>query len=142
MTRSNASVVISVTSASPPATLIPTLLCSTSTLPHRFMHSPTAAWMLVSSVTSACQARASPPSRRMRPAVSSAETGSRSTASTRAPSRANRSAVARPLPMAVPGVCPAPMTIAVLPSSRMAFLRLWMVYPLNHPWETAARQAP
>src|SRR5258706_12799908 len=39
---------------------------------------------------------------------------------TRARSWAKRSAVARPLPMPSPGLWPAPMMIAVLPSRRMA----------------------
>ena len=42
-----------------------------------------------------------------------------STASTLAPSRANTSAVARPLPMPSPGPWPAPTTMAVFPSSRI-----------------------
>ena len=39
-----------------------------------------------------------------------------------APSRANRIAVARPLPMVSPGVWPAPTTMAFLPSNRMVIL--------------------
>src|SRR3954451_4468144 len=51
------------------------------------------------------------------PQVSSAELRSRSTTRTRAPSRANSNAVARPLPIVSPGVCPPPTTTAVFPSS-------------------------
>ena len=54
---------------------------------------------------------------------SAAESSRRSTQSTVAPSRANRMAVARPLPMVSPGVCPAPTTTAVLPASRPAITR-------------------
>src|SRR6185437_7733867 len=53
--------------------------------------------------------------------VSCAEARSRSTASTAAPSCANRMTVARPLPMPVPGPWPAPMTMAVLSRKRMMF---------------------
>ena len=60
---------------------------------------------------------ASPPSARTASAVAAAASGSRSTARIRAPSRANRSATAPPLPTVPPGRWPAPTTSAVFPSS-------------------------
>src|SRR5579875_2886442 len=53
-------------------------------------------------------------------AVSAARARSRSTHSTSAPSRANRMAMARPLPIVSPGVWPAPTTTAILSLSRPA----------------------
>src|ERR1700689_4520058 len=50
----------------------------------------------------------------MRGAVSSARRRSLSTRITLAPSRANSTAAARPLPMVSPGVCPAPTTMPTL----------------------------
>ena len=86
------------------------------------MQASTAALTAASSVTSAATDTASPPSARMIAAVSSAASRLRSTARIFAPSRANNTAVARPLPMAevVPGACPAPTTIAILSFSRMS----------------------
>ncbi len=49
--------------------------------------------------------------------MSWAEARSRSTTRTFAPSRARRRAVARPLPMVSPGVCPPPTRMATLPST-------------------------
>ena len=51
-----------------------------------------------------------------------------STATTRAPSRAKRIAVARPLPTVSPGVCPAPMTTAIFPSSRLPMVYALLAY--------------
>src|SRR3954447_26885573 len=68
-------------------------------------------------LTSAVNATALPPSDRMMAAVSSAAAPLRSTQSTCAPSRANVTAVALPLPQPGP-IEPAPTTIAVLPLSR------------------------
>src|SRR6201991_1442538 len=68
-------------------------------------------------LTSAVNATALPPSERMMAAVSSAAAPLRSTHSTCAPSRANVTAVALPLPQPGP-IEPAPTTIAVLPLSR------------------------
>src|SRR5947209_5982656 len=51
-------------------------------------------------------------------AVSRAESMSRSTSSTFAPSLANTIAAARPVPTVSPGDCPAPTTIPALPASR------------------------
>ena len=71
-----------------------------------------------SSVMSAAWPTASPPSSRIIATVSSADSRSRSTTRTRAPSRAKRIDVARPLPMVSPGVCPPPTTTATRPASR------------------------
>src|ERR1700760_1602338 len=117
--RSNASSVIASNSASPPARLTPTLLCSTSMRPQRFMASSTIALMSASLVTSALQAAAWPCFSSIRSSVSCADARSRSTHSTLAPSRAKVSAVARPLPMPSPGLCPAPTTMAILSCRRM-----------------------
>src|ERR1700761_7939561 len=118
--RSNASSVIESSSASPPARLTPTLLCSTSMRPQRFMASSTIALMSTSLVTSALQAAAVPCFSSIRSTVSCAEARSRSTQSTLAPSRAKVSAVARPLPMPSPGDCPAPTTMAILSFKRIS----------------------
>src|SRR5215475_1416043 len=74
---------------------------------------------LASRVTSAAMAAARPPSARASAAVSSAAARLLSAHSTSAPSRANNSAVARPLPMPSPGLWPAPMTMAILSLRRM-----------------------
>src|ERR1700749_3022908 len=117
--RSNASSVMESSSASPPARLTPTLLCNTSIRPQRFIASSTIALMSASFVTSALQAAAVPCFSSIRSTVSCAEARSRSTHNTLAPSRANVSAVARPLPMPSPGLCPAPTTMAILSFRRM-----------------------
>src|ERR1700730_5248510 len=88
--------------------------------PHRLCASSTIALMSRSLVTSASNAIALPPSASIIPAVSCAENTLRSTHSTRAPSRAKVSAVARPLPMPSPGLCPAPTTMAVRSFKRMS----------------------
>src|SRR5437879_10044265 len=67
---------------------------------------------------SAASDEATPPSSTICATVSSARSAIRSTQSTLAPSRANSTAMARPLPMVSPGVWPAPTTTAVLPSIR------------------------
>src|SRR5215813_10089340 len=118
--RSKASSVIVSSSASPPARLTPTLLCSTSIRPQRLMASSTIALMSASLVTSALQAAAVPCFSWIRSTVSWAEARSRSTHSTLAPSRAKVSAVARPLPMPSPGLCPAPTTMATRSFRRMS----------------------
>src|ERR1700756_2025499 len=71
-------------------------------------------------VTSAMKAEAVPPFSAIISTVSSAEARLWSTQSTLAPSRAKVRAVARPLPMPSPGLCPAPTTIAVRSFSRMS----------------------
>src|SRR5437773_9261143 len=70
-------------------------------------------------VTSPAHAEAMPPSDRITSTVSWARFTSRSTQSTRAPSRANRIAAALPLPSPGPRD-PPPVTIATLPVSRPA----------------------
>ena len=60
-------------------------------------------WQVSSRVTSASNGTATPPSFSIRACVSCADSSRRSTSITRAPSRANRIAVARPLPMVCPG---------------------------------------
>src|SRR5262245_56016054 len=72
-----------------------------------------------SSVTSTKPARASPPSSVIIAAVSRADSMRWSATQTRAPSRASSMAVARPLPIVAPGVCPPPTTIAILLPSSM-----------------------
>src|SRR6201985_1400920 len=118
--RSKASSVMASNSASPPARLTPTLLYSTSIRPQRFMASSTIALMSASLVTSALQAAAVPCFSAIRSTVSCAESRSRSTHSTLAPSRAKVSAVARPLPMPSPGLWPAPTTMATRSFRRMS----------------------
>src|SRR5260221_2873906 len=121
-TRSKASSVISRGEASPPAMLTPTLLCRMSTRPQRFCAAATASASVCSLVTSASNATQSPPSPATSWAVSVADARLRSTARILAPSRAKRSAVARPLPMPSPGLWPAPTTMAILSARRMAEL--------------------
>ena len=55
-------------------------------------------------------------------AVCFAEPMSRSASITFAPSRANTSAAARPVPTVSPGDCPAPTTIPTLPSSLLSLI--------------------
>src|SRR5260221_1179191 len=119
-TRSKASSVISRGEASPPAMLTPTLLCRMSTRPQRFCAAAMASASVCSLVTSASNATQSPPSPATSWAVSVADARLRSTARILAPSRAKRSAVARPLPMPSPGLWPAPTTMAILSARRMA----------------------
>ncbi len=69
-------------------------------------------------VTSASMANDSPPSSSIICFVSSADSLRKSTNATDAPSRANRIAVALPLPMVSPGVHPAPTIIATLSFKR------------------------
>src|SRR5437773_948467 len=54
----------------------------------------------------------------IRSAVSWADSRRRSATITWAPSRASKSAVARPLPIVSPGVCPPPTTMAILSATR------------------------
>src|SRR5262249_27287156 len=92
--------------------------------PNRRAASAMAAASVASRVTSASNATHSPaPPCATMAAVSSAEASRLSTASTRAPSCAKRSTVARPLPMPSPGDCPAPTTIATLSLRRMGISR-------------------
>src|SRR5262245_35452150 len=85
----------------------------------RFSAAAIAAASVTSLVTSASKATHSPPACLTIDTVSSAERRWRSTTMIFAPSWANRRAVARPLPIPSPGLCPAPITMAVFPSRRM-----------------------
>src|ERR1700721_3050778 len=118
--RSSASSVKSSNSASPPAMLTPTLLCRMSMRPHRFSVSSAMALRSAFFVTSALNATAVPPLAAIMSTVSWADARLRSTHSTRAPSRAKVSAVARPLPMPSPGLWPAPTTMAMRSFKRMS----------------------
>src|SRR5229473_650375 len=119
--RSNASSVMSKSSASPPEIETPTLLCRISILPQRRWASLTIALISASLVTSALKATAVPWSCLIMATVSSALARLWSTHSTLAPSRAKVSAVARPLPMPSPGLWPAPTTMAMRSFRRMSF---------------------
>src|SRR5437899_10997686 len=118
--RSNASSVILSSSASPPDSDTPTLLCRTSMRPQRPIASATIFLMSASLVTSALNAAAVPCLAAIMSAVSCADSSRLSTHSTLAPSRPKVSAVARPLPMPSPGLWPAPTTIATLSFRRMS----------------------
>src|ERR1700758_4400587 len=88
--------------------------------PQREIASATIALISASLVTSALNAAAMPPFAPIMSTVSWAEARLWSTHSTRAPSRAKVSAVARPLPMPSPGLCPAPTTMATRSLKRMS----------------------
>src|SRR5436309_11872944 len=88
------------------------LLTSTSTLPQRRTVSSTTRSTSSRRPTSAPSARASPPAARISCAARSARCSFSSATHTRAPARANRSAIPRPMPW------PAPVTSATLPASR------------------------
>src|SRR5258707_8589455 len=118
--RSNASSVILSSSASPPESDTPTLLCRMSMRPQRPIASATIFWMSASLVTSAWKATAVPCFLAIMSAVSSADSSRLSTHSTLAPSRPKVSAVARPLPMPSPGLWPAPTTMATLSLRRIS----------------------
>src|SRR6266853_5637967 len=118
--RSNASSVILSSSASPPDSDTPTLLCRMSMRPQRPIASATIFLMSASLVTSAWKATAVPCFLAIMSAVSCADSSRLSTHSTLAPSRPKVSAVARPLPMPSPGLWPAPTTMATLSFRRMS----------------------
>src|ERR1044071_2458999 len=118
--RSNASSVILSSSASPPDSDTPTLLCRMSTRPQRPIASATIFLMSAALVTSAWNAAAVPCLAAIRSAVSCADSSRLSTHSTLAPSRPKVSAVARPLPTPSPGLWPAPTTMATLSLRRMS----------------------
>src|SRR5579883_603256 len=132
--RSNASSVILSSSASPPASDTPTLLCRMSMRPQRACVSAAIALRSAFLVTSALKATAVPWLAPIMSTVSCADLRSRSTQTTLAPSRAKVRAVARPLPTPSPGLCPAPTTMATLSCRRMFFLP----FPSSRP-ERAAR---
>ena len=107
----------SIHSAQPSPVAMPTLLWTTSSPPNRSTAVDTKRRQSSSALTSPSATTASPPSPAIASRVASAESLSRSTSTRRAPSRENRIAVARPLPISSPGVCPAPVTIATFPSN-------------------------
>src|SRR5205085_12510076 len=100
-------------STTPPTSAMPTLLSSTSMRPKAATQAFTIASTSSFLVTSARNGSASPPSPVMMLAVSSAALRLTSTQNTFAPSRANVTAVALPLPQPGP-IEPAPTTIATL----------------------------
>src|SRR5205814_2141482 len=118
--RSNASSVILSSSASPPESDTPTLLCRMSMRPQRPIASATIFLISASLVTSAWKATAVPCFLAIMSAVSCADSSRLSTHSTLAPSRLKVSAVARPLPMPSPGLWPAPTTMATLSFRRIS----------------------
>src|SRR5260370_22329057 len=118
--RSNASSVMSKSSASPPEIETPTLLCRMSMRPQRAWASATMALISASLVTSALKATAVPWLPLIMATVSSALARLWSTHRTLAPSRAKVRAVARPLPMPSPGLWPAPTTMATRSFRRMS----------------------
>src|SRR5215470_1812896 len=120
--RSKASSVSSTAPASPRARLAPTLLWRMSRRPKRSRAAAIRRATSASRVTSAAKAHARPPSPWINSTVSWAEESARSTTHTCAPSRPSTMAVARPLPMVWPEVCPPPTTIAALPSTRLPMI--------------------
>ena len=108
-------------STGPPAAEPPTLLTRTSMRPNSRRQASTARATEAASVTSHSAVAKRPPSSRMRSAVSSMDAGFRSTPKTSAPSCANRTAAARPLPQPAP-TDPAPVIIATLPWSLPAMV--------------------
>jgi len=119
LTRMTCSQSASSTSTTVPRPPIPTLLSRMSSRPHRRTASSTMAPALSARVTSASNTAASPPPCSIMVSVASAAARLTSTRRTLAPSRANRTAAARPLPMPA-ARDPAPVTIATFPSSRGA----------------------
>src|SRR5882672_4490272 len=108
---------------------MPTLLSSTSMRPKVLRQAATIASTSRALAASAVNAVASPPSDVMISTVSWAALPLRSTQNTCAPSRANVTAVALPLPQPGP-IEPAPTTIAVLPLSRSIDLSLFSLSSL------------
>src|ERR1700733_13355284 len=106
--RSQSSSVASITD---PALFTPALLYNTSTRPYSLRICSKALVTCSRSATLATTGSAVPPEAAISPAVSLAASALRSTTATAAPSRANRTAAARPMPD------PAPVTTAVLPAS-------------------------
>src|SRR4051794_8782343 len=117
MIRSHAASSARCAGPSPPPPM-PTLLTRMSSRGQRAFAAAITAAQSSLRDTSARSAAAWPPSALIIATVSSARSSSRSTQRTSAPSRANRIAIARPLPIVSPGVCPAPTTMAVLSASR------------------------
>src|SRR5580693_8150521 len=106
--RSQSSSVASITD---PALFTPALLYNTSTWRYSLRICSKALVTCSRSATLATTGSAEPPEAAISPAVSLAASALRSTTATAAPSRANRTAAARPMPD------PAPVTTAVLPAS-------------------------
>src|SRR5258708_31509067 len=106
----------SLISTGPPGAEPPTLLSSTSIRPNRLWHASTMARTAALSVTSQPCVATVPPVSRIRSKVSAIAAASLSTANTLAPSSANSTAAARPLPQPGPTE-PAPVITATLPSS-------------------------
>ena len=104
---------------------MPTLLSKRSMPPNALVAALTISSHSLSIVTSAANAIASPPSDWINSAVRSANSGLRSTHTTRQPERASVIAAARPLPIPSPRA-PAPVTSATLslspiPNSKSIF---------------------
>src|SRR4028119_2241900 len=118
---------------------MPALLTSMSSRPYRSTVSPTAFSTCVRLVTSTFAANASIPSPTSCRAVAAAPSLFTSVKQTRAPSRANRRAIASPIPR------PAPVTIATLPSSlptRPPSVRAGHAAPRAPPGEPAGYRLP
>src|SRR5258707_911844 len=115
--RSNACSSARCAGPSPPPP-IPTLLTRISIRPQRDLASATTAAQSASRETSARNGAALPPSLAIMATVSIAVARSRPTHRTCAPSRANSTAMARPLPMVSPADWPAPTMMAILPCRR------------------------
>ena len=105
--------------------VIPALFSSTSSRPYLSTAARTIASASALSVTSPLAVAASPPPSPIFAAVSSALDSLRSATTTRAPSRANASADARPIPD------PPPVTRATFPSSLIESL-LWRRWYAAH----------
>ena len=123
MMRSKASSVMRRGGPSPPPPM-PTLFCRKSIRPQASTQAEANARQSAALVQSPATHSKEPPSSAISLPVSRAESMSRSASSTRAPSRANRSAAARPVPTVSPGDCPAPTTIPTFPSSLIAGVSL------------------
>ena len=118
----------SLSSTGPPGTEPPTLFTSTWRPPQRSATAGITRATWAPSVTSAVSTAQTPPSDAMISRVASAAAGSRSSAMTRAPSRAKSTAVARPLPQPGPTE-PAPVINATLPSRRPVMPLLYHPQP-------------
>src|SRR5438552_16454469 len=110
ITRSQVSSFVSRTEPSAGGKM-PALLKRTSSLPHAFSAAATIPSASLSSETSACTNRAFPPAAPISSATPRPAASLTSATTTRAPSRANRSADSRPMPP------PAPVMTATLSSS-------------------------
>src|SRR4051812_2796213 len=109
----------SLTVSGVPGAPMPTLLCRMSSRPYCFIAKSAIASQASALATSPANTEASPPSPLICRASFSARSALRLTSTTLAPSRANRMAVAMPLPTPSPRGA-APVTTATLPFSRSA----------------------